>query len=200
MGGFNPGKSNRFGRDGGGGGFGGRDRRPDFQKKSWGGQGGGDRNRPMHQATCSDCGNTCEVPFRPTGDRPVYCNDCFGDKKNAGEGRNEGRPSFAQRKDFGKDFGNKSFAKPSFESNKGNDETKKLLEVMNVKLDRLIKAMDNFVASKNISAPATVPVQKKEEIAATAAPVSQGKEDAKKAIIKKEIAKVVAKKVAKKKK
>src|SRR3989344_2908023 len=36
-------------------------------------------SRPgMHQAICSECGNKCEVPFRPTGDKPVYCSQCFG--------------------------------------------------------------------------------------------------------------------------
>lgn len=39
---------------------------------------GGGRERPqMHRAVCSDCGANCEVPFRPTGDKPVYCSDCF---------------------------------------------------------------------------------------------------------------------------
>lgn len=34
-------------------------------------------NREMHKATCADCGNECEVPFKPTEGRPVYCRDCF---------------------------------------------------------------------------------------------------------------------------
>lgn len=41
---------------------------------------GGRKNygRPqMHSAVCANCGNACEVPFKPTGDRPVYCKDCF---------------------------------------------------------------------------------------------------------------------------
>ncbi|MCK4953341.1 DNA-directed RNA polymerase, partial [Candidatus Bathyarchaeota archaeon] len=33
--------------------------------------------RTMHKATCSDCGEECEVPFRPTEGRPVYCRECF---------------------------------------------------------------------------------------------------------------------------
>ena len=33
--------------------------------------------REMHKATCSDCGKECEVPFKPTDGRPVYCNECF---------------------------------------------------------------------------------------------------------------------------
>ncbi len=44
--------------------------------------------RPMFDATCSDCGNETQVPFQPSGDRPVYCNDCF--RKNRPQRSNEG--------------------------------------------------------------------------------------------------------------
>jgi CxxC-x17-CxxC domain-containing protein len=43
-------------------------------QRSFGG-GGGDRE--MHPAVCAQCGNDTMVPFRPRGDRPVYCSDCF---------------------------------------------------------------------------------------------------------------------------
>ena len=33
--------------------------------------------REFHKATCSDCGQECEVPFKPTQGRPVYCRDCY---------------------------------------------------------------------------------------------------------------------------
>jgi len=33
--------------------------------------------REMHKAICSDCGQECEVPFKPTEGRPVYCRECF---------------------------------------------------------------------------------------------------------------------------
>ena len=36
-----------------------------------------DREREMHTATCGDCGNECQVPFKPKEDRPVYCKECF---------------------------------------------------------------------------------------------------------------------------
>lgn len=48
-----------------------------------GGSGGYDggyaerRPRQMYAATCADCGRTAQVPFQPTGARPVYCSDCF---------------------------------------------------------------------------------------------------------------------------
>ena len=37
-------------------------------------------NRPqrdMHDAVCATCGIETQVPFRPSGERPVYCRDCF---------------------------------------------------------------------------------------------------------------------------
>ena len=43
-------------------------------------QQGGRSDRPqreMHEAVCASCGVTTQVPFRPSGDRPVYCRDCF---------------------------------------------------------------------------------------------------------------------------
>ncbi len=33
--------------------------------------------REMHKATCADCGEETEVPFKPSGDRPVYCQECY---------------------------------------------------------------------------------------------------------------------------
>ena len=36
--------------------------------------------REMHQTTCSECGVSTEVPFKPSGDRPIYCRECFQKK------------------------------------------------------------------------------------------------------------------------
>jgi len=88
------------GRSSGGfnrGGFGGG--RPSFGGGSRFG-GGERRERPtMHKATCSECGNDCEIPFRPTGERPVFCSSCF--EKQGGGG--ERRPSFGGGNRFGGD-------------------------------------------------------------------------------------------------
>lgn len=76
--------------------------------------GGGGRNsfgdrdggRPtMHKATCSDCGDSCELPFRPTGDRPVFCNNCFGKQDGGGRpnkfsGERRGRSERRERPRF----------------------------------------------------------------------------------------------------
>ncbi len=37
--------------------------------------------REMHDAVCAACGAETQVPFRPSGDRPVYCRDCFANNK-----------------------------------------------------------------------------------------------------------------------
>jgi CxxC-x17-CxxC domain-containing protein len=33
--------------------------------------------REMHDAVCAQCGTETTVPFRPRGDRPVYCRTCY---------------------------------------------------------------------------------------------------------------------------
>ena len=39
------------------------------------------RERILYKAVCADCCKHCEVPFRPSGDRPVYCPECFAIRK-----------------------------------------------------------------------------------------------------------------------
>lgn len=33
--------------------------------------------REMHDIVCADCGKAAQVPFKPSGDRPVYCPECY---------------------------------------------------------------------------------------------------------------------------
>ncbi len=33
--------------------------------------------REYYDIVCDSCGSPAKVPFQPSGDRPVYCNDCF---------------------------------------------------------------------------------------------------------------------------
>ena len=39
------------------------------------------KERVLHKAICADCNKECEVPFKPSQDRPVYCKDCFSKRK-----------------------------------------------------------------------------------------------------------------------
>ena len=40
-------------------------------------------SREMHEAICSDCGQECEVPFRPDPNRLVYCRDCWSERRRS---------------------------------------------------------------------------------------------------------------------
>ena len=44
------------------------------------------RDRQLYEAICADCHKVCEVPFRPTEVRPVYCKECWGKRKAGGSG------------------------------------------------------------------------------------------------------------------
>lgn len=37
--------------------------------------------RPMYAIICFECGKDSELPFKPSGNRPVYCRDCFAKRK-----------------------------------------------------------------------------------------------------------------------
>ncbi|MCX6712509.1 MAG: hypothetical protein NT041_02385 [Candidatus Vogelbacteria bacterium] len=126
-------------------------------RRSFGGGGsrfGGGSGRPsdrgpvtMHQAICSTCGKSCEVPFRPTGDKPIYCNDCFSANRGSDRGGDRGGDRFP-RKEFG--------SRPpmqSFSANRGggNDEVKKQLEFLGLKIDRLTKVVEGLVSPKLVS-------------------------------------------------
>ncbi len=39
--------------------------------------------REMFSATCSSCGREAQVPFRPSGAKPVYCSDCFTSQRSS---------------------------------------------------------------------------------------------------------------------
>ena len=76
--------------------------KPSFQRP--------DHERSLHKAICADCGNECEVPFRPTGERPVYCRECFSDHKDDSSSfrdrhNKSGERDFAQERHFGKHRG-----------------------------------------------------------------------------------------------
>ena len=146
-------KPNRFGgeRSGGNGGGGGFERR-EFSRPSFGGRpdfkrGGGDsrdfNKRPeMHKATCANCGKTCEVPFRPNGEKPVYCNDCFGSKREGGASQNFSKKDFAPREQY---------APRQEGGDRRIDDLKKQIDGLHTKLDRVLEMMKP--ANKQAASP-----------------------------------------------
>ncbi|HEY0979938.1 MAG TPA: CxxC-x17-CxxC domain-containing protein [Candidatus Paceibacterota bacterium] len=202
------GNFDRGGNKGGGfnkGGFGGK---PSFQKKSWGNN-DNDRAPMMYKATCAECSKTCEVPFRPTSGKPVFCNDCFNGQRDSNDSRG-GRPSFNDRgpkRDFGGD--RPSFRpqedRPSFKA--APADNKRELAEISTKLDRLISVMEKMAGStaapkekaveKAVEAPKVEKKAEAKKAEAKKAPAKAAKPAAKKAEVKKAPAKKV---VAKKKK
>lgn len=74
-----------------------------FGSKSYG------NDRPeLFSATCANCGKLCEVPFRPTGSKPVFCRDCFKNQEGSdsrgsdrrSDNRSSGRSNSGDREMF----------------------------------------------------------------------------------------------------
>ena len=110
----------------------------DFGKRSFGGDRGIDRQ--MFKTTCSKCGKECEVPFKPTGSKPVYCRDCFRTIRDSNSGgsysRNSGKQSF--------DNNNRGSSYPQY---------KEQFETLNAKLDKILKLLN---PEKPMEAPKVV--------------------------------------------
>jgi len=201
---------------GGGGDFG----RRDSGSRGGFGRGGDDRRPEMHKAICADCGSPCEVPFKPNGEKPVYCSNCFKGKDDSNSQRSErrdfSRPSFGDDKQMFKAVCDEcgdtcevpfkpSNGKPVYCSNcfgssdKGGAKTERRndfgghahsaptndqFDILNAKLDKILKSL-------NIS-PTAAPIKK--ETAKEIAP----KELTIKPVVKSVVKKIVKKPIASK--
>ena len=58
--------------------------------------------RELTRVKCAECGDECTVPFKPTGDRPVYCRTCFSKQKDNFPAKEKssrrGKPEFYRKK------------------------------------------------------------------------------------------------------
>lgn len=118
-----------------------------------------DRPRPtMYPAVCSKCGKDCEVPFKPTGEKPVFCRECF--RENGG---NENRKS-----------DERNFSRPSFQNTQSapsDNQYKEQLAKVNEKLDAILRILNAAVVpnvaleqeEKSIEQPQETVVEKKKK-------------------------------------
>lgn len=115
--------------------FGGPRSKHGFKKQGFGGRPEFRSERRMFAAVCDSCHQSCEVPFRPTGDRPVYCSNCF-QQKNGGA-----HNDFPKKRSF-EDIPTRNFTpeiiKAQPQADKRIDEIKAQLNVLNTKLDQII--------------------------------------------------------------
>ncbi|MEK7625275.1 MAG: CxxC-x17-CxxC domain-containing protein [Patescibacteria group bacterium] len=143
--------------------------------KSFGGDriGGGGRKfggksdvpRQLFKAVCAKCNQSCEVPFRPIGGRPVFCSNCF-------KTHDEQKPSF--QKSFGGGSSNTSFV-PSVNVSVSNAATKAQVDALNAKLDRILDILTNAMKEEVQEVKAEEKNDKKKKIAKIKSPVKKAK-------------------------
>lgn len=122
-----------------------RNNRPGGRRHGGGNFRSRDVRREMYKAVCDECGKNCEVPFKPSGDKPVYCSSCFeerggGDSRMSSQ-RSSGRSNYEKRDNL----------------------SKQLLEQvssLNAKVDRILQVLESNNEKK--------PVLKKIEVKKTA--------------------------------
>lgn len=142
-----------FDRGGRGGGF-----RPRFGNR--------DSERQMHRAICDKCGKECEVPFRPSGDKPIFCSSCFENNRGAERSTNfEDRPMFEAVCDecgnsckvpFQPRGGKPIYCSNCFGDKKGNGnrntgqpespQSSEQFEALNAKLDQILKMLTPVIS------------------------------------------------------
>ena len=65
-------------------------------------QGNGPRERTYTRVICADCNKECEIPFKPSAGRPVYCKECFS-KRKTGTSFNANRNNRPTERDFSRE-------------------------------------------------------------------------------------------------
>jgi len=111
-----------------------------------GGFGGGREDRQMFSAICDKCGAECQLPFRPTGEKPVYCSNCF--EKTGG--RDGGERNFGGNRDFG---GNNRRFESRDTKDYSQDNTRAEIEAINQKLDKILSILNSSKEFKKVTLP-----------------------------------------------
>lgn len=133
---FNRDTSNRSDREnrGGGRGFGGRDRGRRDDRSSF----RSNAPREMFKTTCSNCGKECEVPFKPTNGKPVYCSECF--ETMGGRSADGGRNERSERRDR-PSFDRHQTPVQRVDNSKQLDDLRSSIDAINRKLDKIIELL-----------------------------------------------------------
>jgi len=124
-----------------------RSDRGDSKRPSRGGfsRGGGrDSGSPafdkqVYKAICDKCRASCEVPFKPTGSKPIYCRDCF----RTIEGSESPRPKQFGKREYPGSRRPDNFRKSEYSESAKPDQFKRELEKINLKLDKILRALED---------------------------------------------------------
>ncbi|MBY0537794.1 hypothetical protein K2P47_00155 [Patescibacteria group bacterium] len=170
---------------------------------------GSDRDKKdvtLYAATCTTCGKSCEVPFRPDGKKPVLCRDCFAAKNESPTNMSAHRDRFTPNEMVGRKFEQPAGARPTVSPD--YQLLVKQLAVVEDKVNQiltLIKASERLVEALPVvgQKPVSDGDTEAEDVLATPTKLRKPKKVTpaiKKAAAKKKVAKkaAVAKKIAKK--
>lgn len=135
--------------------------RPSFNDR---GRSGGFSRGPveMYQAVCDNCGKECQVPFRPTQGKPVFCSDCFRNQKEGSE-----RPNFGDRRP------DQLNQQPERREQPNNEAQ---FQVLNTKLDNILKILESVseeVETESLEEEIAPKVEKKKRASKKAASLPQ---------------------------
>lgn len=93
----------------------------------------------MFKTICSKCNKECEVPFVPTGTRPVFCRDCFQSNRVS-----EPRSSNFEAR------GANQAVRPVSQPQYGGQ-----FEALNQKLDKILKILEPKIVPAVVEAETT---------------------------------------------
>lgn len=111
-----------------------------FSRRDFGNRG----QKQMHKTICSKCAKQCEVPFIPSGTRPVFCSECFQSNRTSNSTRPDNNYRQVNR-----------LAQPQYQEQ---------FEALSIKLDKILKILEPKATKVAISLETPkVPKVKKEE-------------------------------------
>lgn len=96
----------------------------------------------MHKTICSNCGKECEVPFKPSGSKPVFCRECFQKNRSSDSGRSENFPRRSNFENRGDNrTNNRQVVQPQY---------KEQFEALNTKLDKILNLLNTKEKVKEV--------------------------------------------------
>ncbi|MDD3647761.1 MAG: hypothetical protein PHS44_04675 [Candidatus Dojkabacteria bacterium] len=193
-------------------------RRPDSRRRF------GNRDTVMFEAVCDECGNNCQVPFKPSGNKPVYCSRCV-EKQSGGQPRGPRDRNFDRRRDYGDKqmftavcdecgeecevpfrptsgksvYCDRCFKKTdksdkrSSGGNSGDKELTNQMQKLNSKMDTMIERLNALLPLKNTTSKPVSSKKKSEEAKLVIKKITEKKTGKDKTKTKKAVAKKTAK-------
>ncbi len=105
-------------------------------------------DKELFKTTCTACHKSCEVPFRPSSNKPVYCRECFaktneendsrfggGSESRGGDSRRDTRPQRTERPSYQSDV------RPVRDTS-GEDMKRQFMK-LEAKIDSIIELLSN---------------------------------------------------------